>query len=507
MKALLSVYKKDNLLSFAQGLSDLGIELLATEESYLYLKENGISVKEIASYEDEKILDKTVKNINPKLHAGILCKRSDKEKVKLLKELDIDLIDLVCVNLPTFKDFTEKIDDFEEIMDRIDISGPALIRNSAKNFRDVIVITSSEDYPKVLESLKKKDLSFEDKRDLMIKAYEYIASYDANIANYMNDRFNYGFGGKRFLHGKKILTCKYGENPHQNAALYEYNNFFSENFKILKGELTFNNILDIDKALHLMSHFQDKPAVAIFKHQNPCGFALKENAMESYKGALKCDYYASYGGVLVINSLLDEALAKELSSFYFEVILAADISPEALKIIKNKDKIKIISQNSNFFKTKRDNFDFKRLNGGFLFQEADFIKEDELLTMKCVSLENKANKEDLEIAWKLAACTTSNSIVCVKDSCLIALAIGFTSRVNAVKSAIAQAREENIDLHDSTMASEAFLPFKDSIESAAEAGISTIIQAGGSIRDDEVIESANKHGITMFFTEVRHFFH
>lgn len=508
MRALISAYNKDRILSFAKGLSELGVEIVATNKTCDYLNENGILATKINEYlEDSSLIDPSLRSINPKIHAGILCKRDDKEKLKKLKEFGIELIDLVCINLPSFKDFTSKIDDFEDIMDHIDISGPAIIRNSAKNFRNVIVVTYAQDYKDILKRLQNDQIDFEYKRELMIKAYEYIATYDAIIANYMNDRFNYGFGERRFIYGKKVISCKYGENPHQNASLYEFDSFFSSNFEVLKGELTFNNMIDLDRALNLVASFKNRSAVAVYKHQNPCGFCVSDSLKQSFKGALKCDSYASYGGVLVLNGLLDEELAKEISKMYFEVILVANITSNALKIFKDRDKIKIISQNSEFLKSKQERFDFKHLNGGFLYQEADTIKDDEILSAKCVTIENRANMEDLQIAWKIAACANSNSIVYVKDATLMAIGVGFTSRIDAVKIAILKAKEVGIDLNGCTMASEAFLPFRDSIEAAIEAGVKTIIQPGGSIRDDEVIGCANEHSITMFFTEIRHFLH
>jgi len=510
MRALLSVSNKSGIVEFAKALSELGFEIISTGGTFKKLKESGLKVIEIDEVTKfPECFEGRVKTLNPYVHGGILYKRDDPSHQQEAKELGVEGIDLVCVNLYPFKETIEKTDDFDEIIENIDIGGPTMVRSSAKNFKDVIIVTDPKDYDIVIETLKSDKNSLEFRRNLMIKAFEHTASYDAMIANYMNGRFKDNFGEHQFIVGKKVFDTRYGENPHQNGALYEFDNFFSQNFYTLKGEASFNNLTDINGALKIASSFDDDKAVCIVKHGNPCGFAIKDSLLESYTEALKCDPVSAFGGVVAVNGIVDETLAKKMNEIFLEVIIAGDFTDEALEIFSTKKRLKLFSQKSNLLKTPKDKIDFKHIEGGFVFQNSDCICDNEVRNAKVVS-ENGATisqMKDLEIAWKVAGLTKSNCVVYVKDGAMVAVGMGMTSRVDASICALRKAKEMGLDVTGAVMASEAFFPFRDSIDAAAQAGVKAIIEPGGSIRDDEVIEAANEHGIALYFTGVRHFLH
>ncbi len=510
MRALLSVSDKTDIVWFAKELESLGYEIISTGGTYKILKENGVNAIEISEVTKfPEMFEGRVKTLNPYIHGAILYRRDKEEHIKTAKEHGIQDIDIVCVNLYPFKETIEKTDDFEEIIENIDIGGPAMVRSAAKNFESVLIVTDTKDYKKVIEALKdgKNDIEF--RRELMIKAFEHTASYDSMIANYMNKRFKGGFGNKQFIVGEKVFDTRYGENPHQKGALYQFEDFFTKHFETLKGEASFNNLTDINSAVKIAAAFGNEPAVCIVKHGNPCGFAIKDNLKESYIEALKCDPISAYGGVVAINGKLDKDLAEEINKIFVEVIIAADVDKEALNVFEKKKRIKIFSQNNDFLTLPNDAYDFKHIEGGFVYQEADKVKDEEIKNAKLVS-NKEASKEqmkDLEIAYKVAALTKSNCVVYVKDSAMVAIGMGMTSRVDAAKCALRKALELGLDVKGAAMASEAFFPFRDSVDEAAKAGISAIIEPGGSIRDDEVIEAANEHKIALYFTGVRHFLH
>ncbi|WP_103628953.1 bifunctional phosphoribosylaminoimidazolecarboxamide formyltransferase/IMP cyclohydrolase [Campylobacter concisus] len=510
MRALLSVSDKEGIVEFAKGLEELGWQILSTGGTFKLLKENGVKATEVSEFTaSPEMFEGRVKTLHPKIHGGILHKRDDTTHVAQAKEHGIEGIDLVCVNLYPFKETTIRTDDFAEIIENIDIGGPAMVRSAAKNFKDVLIVTNVLDYDEILKRLREKSDDFEFRRSLMIKAYEHTAAYDSMIANYMNDRFNSGFGDARFIVGSKVFDTRYGENPHQKGALYEFNYFFSNNFRALKGEASFNNMTDINGALMLATSFDDAPAVAIIKHANPCGFAVKDTLLESYEAALKCDPISAYGGVVAINGTLDEKLAKKINEIYVEVIIAANVDEAALKVFESKKRIKIFTQDNKFLVRSNDKFDFKHVDGGFVFQERDYVKDEELENMKQMSKKFATGSElkDAQIAWKVAALTKSNCVVYVKDGAMVAIGMGMTSRVDAARAAVAKAKELKIDLSGCVLASEAFFPFRDSIDIASKVGVKCVIEPGGSIRDDEVIEAADEHGMSLYFTGVRHFLH
>jgi phosphoribosylaminoimidazolecarboxamide formyltransferase/IMP cyclohydrolase len=510
MRALLSVSDKSGIVEFAKGLERQGWEIISTGGTYRKLNEAGIKVIEIDEVTKfPECFEGRVKTLNPYVHGGILHKRGDEAHVAQAKELGVEGIDLVCVNLYPFKETIERTDDFDEIIENIDIGGPTMVRSAAKNFNDVLIVTDANDYDAVLKVLADKEDTLEFRRSLMIKAFEHTAAYDSMIANYMNGRFNKGFGAYQFITGKKVFQTRYGENPHQDGALYEFDSHFSKHFKQVKGEASFNNINDVNGALKIASSFGDENAVCIVKHGNPCGFAIKETLLESYTEALKCDPVSAFGGVVAVNGVVDAELAEKMNEIFLEVVMAADFTPEALEVFEKKKRLKLFAQGGEKLVMSKDKYDFKHVDGGFVFQNSDCICDNEVHNAHQKS-ELKATEQemkDLEIAWKVAGLTKSNCVVYVKDSAMVAVGMGMTSRVDAAQCALKKAKEMGLDVSGAAMASEAFFPFRDSVDAAAQTGVKAIIEPGGSIRDDEVIEAANEHGISLYFTTVRHFLH
>jgi len=510
MRALISVSDKTGVVEFARGLAQMGWEIVSTGGTYRMLKENGIDAIEIDEVTKfPECFEGRVKTLNPYIHGGILHRRDKSSHLEQAKELGVEAIDLVCVNLYPFKATIERTDDFEEIIENIDIGGPAMVRSAAKNFDSVIIVTDPADYAPVLEALQSGDNTLEMRRNLMIKAFEHTAAYDSMIANYMNRRFNEGFGAKQFIVGSKVFDTRYGENPHQKGALYEFDDFYSKNFKTLKGEASFNNLTDISGAVKIAAAFGDEKAVCIVKHGNPCGFAIRDNLVDAYTEALKCDPVSAFGGVVAVNGVVDKALAEKMNEIFLEVVIAGRITPEAQEVFASKKRIKLFEFGADRLLVSDDAYDFKHVSGGFVYQDADKVEEDEVANAERKSAREatEQEKKDLQIAWKVAALTKSNCVVYVKNGAMVAVGMGMTSRVDAARCALKKAEEVGLDVTGAAMASEAFFPFRDSIDAAAAAGVKAIIEPGGSIRDDEVIEAADEHGIALYFTGVRHFLH
>ncbi len=510
MRALISVSDKTGVVEFARELEALGYEIVSTGGTFKLLRSEGVKAIEIDEVTKfPECFEGRVKTLNPFVHGGILYRRDRESHVAEAKELGVDGIELVCVNLYPFKETTSKSDDFDEIIENIDIGGPAMLRSAAKNFNSVVVVSDVADFGGVIDAIKSGENTLEFRRDLMIKAYEHTASYDSMIANYMNKRFNGGFGAKQFIVGEKAFDTRYGENPHQKGALYEFDDFFTRNFKTIKGEASFNNMNDINGAIKIAASFGKSPAVSIIKHANPCGFAIGSDLLDSYEKALKCDPVSAFGGVVAVNGTLDVALARKINEIFVEVIIAANVEDEAVEVFAEKRRIKIFTQESEYLVLSGDKHDFKHVDGGFVYQNSDRVEDDEVSSSTCKTKRTASEKEmgDLEIAVKVAALTKSNCVVYVKDSAMVAIGMGMTSRVDAATSALRKAEDMGVDVEGCSMASEAFFPFRDSIDAAAKAGVKSIVEPGGSIRDDEVIDAANEHGVALYFTGTRHFLH
>ncbi|WP_297812837.1 bifunctional phosphoribosylaminoimidazolecarboxamide formyltransferase/IMP cyclohydrolase [uncultured Helicobacter sp.] len=510
MTALLSVSDKSGIVEFAKGLLHLGYTILSTGGTLKALQENGVQALDVAEYtQSPEMFDGRVKTLHPKIHGGILYRRDNAEDRDKAEEFGIYNISLVCVNLYPFKATIKRTNDFNEIIENIDIGGPSMVRAAAKNFESVLIVTNPSDYKEVLTRLKNNQNTLEFRQGMMIRAFEHTAHYDCMIANYMNQRFNNGFGESHFISGKLVSPTRYGENPHQKGAYYEFGDFYSKTFKPLKGEISFNNLTDINSAVKIASSFGKRPCVCIVKHANPCGFALKNTPVESYIEALKCDSISAFGGVVAVNGIVDLNLAIEINKIFIEVLVAPQITSEALNLFTTKKKIKIFVCGGEYLEFPQDAQDFKHIEGGFVLQDSDSITENEVKSARCVSKTQatESQMQDLEIAYKVASLVKSNCVVYVKDSAMVAVGMGMTSRVDATKAAIRKAQEMGLNLKDCVLASEAFFPFKDSIEEAHKVGVSAIIQPGGSIRDEEVIECANTNGIALYFTGKRHFLH
>ena len=509
-RALLSVSDKSNIVEFAAQLVANGYEIISTGGTFKMLKAAGIAAIEIDEVTKfPECFEGRVKTLNPYIHGGILHRRDKQSHLDQAKELGVEPIDLVCVNLYPFKATIERTDDFEEIIENIDIGGPAMVRSAAKNFDSVMIVTDPSDYSLVLGAIENGENSVEFRRSLMVKAYEHTAAYDSMIANYMNKRFNDGFGAKQFIVGTKVMNTRYGENPHQKGALYEFENHFSKHFTTLKGEASFNNLTDISGAVKIAAAFGDENAVCIVKHGNPCGFAIRGTLLDAYTEALKCDPVSAFGGVVAVNGVVDKALAEKMNEIFLEVIIAGRITAEAQAVFAAKKRIKLFEYGSDKIVLSGDASDFKHIDGGFVYQDADRVNNDEIAKaeQKSKLSADAAAMKDAEIAWKVAALTKSNCVVYVKDAAMVAVGMGMTSRVDAAQCALKKAEAMGLDVTGSALASEAFFPFRDSIDAAAAAGVRTVIEPGGSIRDDEVIAAADEYGMALYFTGVRHFLH
>jgi len=509
-RALVSVSDKNGVVDFCKSLVKNGFEIISTGGTYKILIQNGIKAIEIDEVTKfPECFEGRVKTLNPFVHGGILHRRDKQSHLDQAKELGVEAIDLVCVNLYPFKATIEKTDDFEEIIENIDIGGPAMVRSAAKNFDSVMIVTDANDYVKVVDAIENEKNTLEFRRDLMIKAYEHTAAYDSMIANYMNKRFNGGFGAKQFIVGSKVMNTRYGENPHQNGALYEFDNHFTNNFKTLKGEASFNNLNDLSGAVKIASAFGGANAICITKHGNPCGFAIKDTLLEAYIEALKCDPVSAFGGVVAVNGVVTKDLALKMNEIFLEVIIAGRFTEEALEVFESKKRIKLFEMGSDKLVLANDEKDFKHIDGGFVYQDADKVNDEEVRNAKLMTTReaSEQEKKDMEIAYKVASLTKSNCVVYVKNSAMVAVGMGMTSRVDASQCALKKAKEMGLDVTGAALASEAFFPFRDSIDAAAAAGVKSVIEPGGSIRDDEVIAAANEYGMSLYFSEVRHFLH
>ncbi|MCX2716373.1 bifunctional phosphoribosylaminoimidazolecarboxamide formyltransferase/IMP cyclohydrolase [Helicobacter sp. MIT 21-1697] len=511
MYALLSVSDKEGIVEFAQDLVKLGYRILSTGGTLKLLEDSQIKAIDVGEYtQSEEMFDGRVKTLHPKIHGGILYRRECECDCQMAQQKGIESISIVCVNLYPFKQTIERTDDFGEIIENIDIGGPAMVRSAAKNYASVLVITDKNDYKDIIESLRTGNNTLELRQKMMIKAFSHTADYDSTIANYMNKRFNGGFGERVFITGQRVFQTRYGENPHQKGALYEFGSFWREHFEIKKGEPSFNNLTDINAAMKLASSFgKDAKAVSIIKHGNPCGFALKDSLLDAYIHALACDSVSAYGGVVAVNGIVDLPLAQEMNKIFVEVLVAGDITDEALAVFEGKKRMKIFTQNAPYVSLPNDTFDFKHIQGGVLFQESDNVQESEIdnATLVSESAASENQRQDLKIAYIIAALTKSNCVAYVKDGALVGIGMGMTSRVDASRAALAKAKDMNLNLNGCVCASEAFFPFRDSVDMAHCNGVSAIIQPGGSIRDDEVIAACNEYSIAMYFTHTRHFLH
>jgi phosphoribosylaminoimidazolecarboxamide formyltransferase/IMP cyclohydrolase len=515
-RALVSVSDKTGVVDFARGLRALEVEILSTGGTAAAIREAGIDVVDVSEFTGSpEILDGRVKTLHPRLHAALLARRDDPEHVATLEREGIEPIDLVCVNLYPFVETVERPGvSEEEAVENIDIGGPTMIRAAAKNHRDVAVVVKPESYDAVLAELDEceGEISAETRHWLANEAFAHTAAYDAAISRWFGLRYEV-FPAHFTISYEKALDLSYGENPHQKAALYVESSarehVMSGVGKLHGKELSFNNVLDLDSARRLLHEFE-QPACVIVKHNNPCGVAIGSSPLEAYEKAFACDPVSAFGGVIVFNQPLDEALAERLHQQFIEVLLAPGFTPEALTILTRKEAVRILESSGGAYEPRER--DIKRVRGGVLAQDPDRIEETrESMTVPTSSQPSEEEWRDLLFAWKVCRHVRSNAIVFAKDGASIGIGAGQMSRVDSVRIAIEKAHDAFDDAADrlsgSSLASDAFFPFADGPQAAIEAGARTVIQPGGSKRDDEVVAACDEAGVAMVFTGRRHFRH
>jgi phosphoribosylaminoimidazolecarboxamide formyltransferase/IMP cyclohydrolase len=513
-RVLISVYDKTGIVEFAKKLSEkYNYELISTGGTYKTLKENGIKVLEVAEVTGfPELIEGRVKSLHPNIHAGILVKRDDPNSLKEIEEKNIKPIDIVIVNLYPFEEMSQNKDlELPELIEYIDIGGVALLRAAAKNFEDVTSVCSVEDYSKILANLEENNgkTSLDLRKDLAIKTFQYTSSYDSLISTELFSRIKSSEEDKMpdtlNISLNKVQDLRYGENPHQKAALYNRND--SIDFELLNGkELSFNNITDMSAAYSIVSEFIGTPAVSIIKHNNPCGVALGSNIADAFQKALDCDPISAFGGIIGANEPVTGQLARLLKDIFLEVIIAPHFEPEALEILSAKKNLRLVKVNAGFLEYRAvQQLDIKELPFGVLVQAADKKELDKDL-FKVVTTEkpSEALIEDMVFAWKVAKHMKSNAIVVAKDKKTLGLGSGQTSRIGSMEIALNMACDET---KDAVIASDGFFPAVDNIHAAAHARIAAIIQPGGSIKDEEVIAECNKYNIAMVTTAIRHFKH
>ena len=534
-RALVSVSDKEGVVEFCKGLVENGFEIISTGGTAKALKEAGlevIGISEITGFPE--CLDGRVKTLHPNVHAGLLAMRSNPEHMAQLEELNINTIDIVCVNLYPFKATLEKGADFATCIENIDIGGPTMIRAAAKNYQDVAVIVDPKDYNKVLEELKRGGVTLETKKYLQYKVFAHTAVYDSLISNYLASQLGITFPEEVTFAYKKAQDMRYGENPQQKAVFYNEQiirkGSLSSATQIWGKELSYNNINDANGALELLKEFGSTPAVVACKHANPCGVGTGESIYEAYMRAYNSDPVSVFGGILAINGTVDEATAIEINKIFIEIVIAPAYTCEALEILQSKKNIRLLQINDISARREKSAFDMKKVYGGLLVQQYDetLISGEDMsifknpATVEVTTLSDGRQKtaygvgvvtdraptdeeiEALLFNWKVVKHTKSNAIVIGKKDRTTGIGMGQTNRIWAAQQAIAHAGGK---AKGSVMASDAFFPYPDCVEECVKAGITAIIQPGGSIKDKESVDACNAAGIAMVFVGDRHFKH
>jgi len=511
-RALISVFDKTKIVDFAKGLVKLGFEIISTGGTAKTLRDSDISVIDVAQLTSfPECLNGRVKTLHPKIHMGLLADRKNEEHLKQLQDLGVEPIDLVVVNLYPFKKTIQIPDvDLEKVIENIDIGGPTMIRAAAKNHSSVAVIVEPEDYEKVLSELREQgEISLQTKRELCAKAFRHTAHYDALIAEYFSQTTGAGFPEQLTLTYEKVQELRYGENPHQRGAFYkEVGSCVGTvaGVRQLHGkQLSFNNINDASAAIDLLKEFEKStPAVVALKHTNPCGVGIGNTLFEAWSKAYEADPVSIFGGIIAMNQEMDEATSKAISKIFVEIIIAPSYTEKALEILTKKKNLRLLEIDLNHSIAQRSSWDLKRVNGGLLVQEPDEAVIVDELKVVTKQAPNSETMKDLLFAWKVVKHAKSNGIVVAKNGQTLGIGPGQVNRIWAVENAIRQSR---FNVGGAVLASDGFFPFSDSVETAAKAGIKAIIQPGGSIRDRESIDAADKAGIAMVFTGMRHFKH
>lgn len=522
-RALISVSDKEGIIDFAKKLQSYGVEILSTGGTAKAMKEEGVDVKDVSDHTGfPEIMDGRVKTLHPKIHGGLLAKRDDKNHVSAMQDNDISDIDMLVVNLYPFVETMCSGANFDTCIENIDIGGPAMIRAAAKNHSFVTVVTDPQDYDKVLSDMQEHDGAVTKplRQTLAANAFSMTATYDSNIATWITEKTTTDeskFPRRISFSGELKQNLRYGENPHQHAALYLVDDSIrlgaARASQVQGKELSYNNLNDTDAAFELVSEFDD-PAVAIIKHANPCGVSLGETPLQAYKRALACDPVSAFGGIIALNRTLSVDLAEEILKRFVEVIIAPDIEAAAIEVLKKKDKIRVLTTGGMPPRDQKRHM-ISRIAGGMLVQDADIhhiSKED----LKVVTDREPTAKElqDLMFAFRVCKHVKSNAIIYAKDLATVGIGAGQMSRIDSsriaawkAEEAAKEAGQDGSLAKGSVVASDAFFPFADGLIAAADAGVTAIIQPGGSIRDEEVIEAANERGLAMVFTGIRHFRH
>jgi len=515
-RALISVSKKDGIIEFSRELSSLGIEILSTGGTAKSLRKAGIPVTEVSQYTGfPEILDGRVKTLHPKIHGGLLGVQENPDHVQQMAQHEIKPIQLVVVNLYPFEDTVKKSEcTLDEAVENIDIGGPSMLRSAAKNHRDVAVVVDPLDYPLVLEELQKNDtiLSQQTCLHLAAKAFRLTSHYDSAIANYLGMR-DLGTADSPFpqifsVQLEKIQNLRYGENPHQQAAFYRELQPMEPSIagaRQLNGkEMSFNNILDANSALELVKEFDEGTAV-IIKHNNPCGVGSGPSMAEAYQKARETDPISAFGGVIALNRRLDEATAREMANTFIEVIVAPGFDAAALEILTRKRDLRLLDIGPSV-KGKPQGLDYRKVVGGLILQDRDLGTIPGVTHLQVVSRRKPSPNEyyAMGFAWKVCKHVKSNAIVFASEKQTVGIGAGQMSRVDSVKLASMKAQ---LPMKGCAMASDAFFPFRDGIDQAAQEGITAVIQPGGSKKDEEIIQAANEHNMAMVFTGMRHFRH
>ena len=516
-RALISVSDKTGIVEFAQALTNQGVELLSTGGTFRLLSENNIPVTEVSDYTGfPEMMDGRVKTLHPKVHGGILGRRGKDDGV--MAEHGIKPIDMVVVNLyPFAATVADPNCDLPTAIENIDIGGPTMVRSAAKNHKDVAIVVNAGDYKTVLDEMQANDaqLNYSTRYQLMVKAFEHTAGYDGMIANHFGarntDNVKRDFSDTFNVQYFKTQEMRYGENPHQKAAFYTEANPTEASVATavqLQGkELSFNNIADTDAALECVKQF-DQPACVIVKHANPCGVSVAVDISIAYDLAFATDPESAFGGIIAFNRELDAVTAAKICEKQFvEVIIAPSVAADAVAVIAAKKNVRLL-ECGTWGDERPQDFDYKRVNGGLLIQDRDngMITEQDLKVVTA-RVPTELEMGDMMFAWKVAKMVKSNAIIYAKNNQTVGVGAGQMSRINSARIAGIKAEHAGLEVVGAVMASDAFFPFRDGIDNAGAAGISCIIQPGGSMRDEEVIAAANEHGMAMVFTGMRHFRH
>jgi phosphoribosylaminoimidazolecarboxamide formyltransferase/IMP cyclohydrolase len=518
-RAIVSVTDKSGIVDFSKALSKMGVEIVSTGGTAELLEKSGVHVIPISSYTGlPEMLDGRVKTLHPKIHGGILAIRDNPEHQKEMKNYGILPVDMVVVNLYAFTETIKKGPTLEEAIENIDIGGPTMIRAAAKNYNDVTCVIDPADYDNIIEEMKKNDgaVTNETRFALAKKVFELTASYDRAISNYL-ESIGEAKEPERFPDTftvllKKIQDLRYGENPHQAAAFYggpeapSLPGTLAGARKHQGKELSYNNILDLDSAMTLAREFHE-PAAVVIKHNNPCGAAMsKEGLLSAYNKALACDSKSAFGGIVGFNGTVTKEVATKLTDIFLEAVVAPAFDKEALEIFKKKKNLRVIETGKPGNKEAPLPIELKRVSGGFLVQTSDMESAADLKTVTERG-PTETELEDLLFAWNVVKHVKSNAIVIARCTQTIGIGAGQMSRIDSARIAVMKARDAGLEVKGSVLASDAFFPFRDNVDLAAEHGITAIIQPGGSVRDEEVIKAANEHDIAMVFTGLRHFRH